>query len=208
MKPEKQDKKTCIIIAAEKLFSELGYDGTSTRKIAKESGANMAMINYYFGSKDGIFQEIITERVNEFNHRLVTISEEKISSFEKLTRLVESYSTKILSNVSFHKMMQMELSLSQRPEIFLTIREAMCKNLQVIENIINDGISDGSFRKIDVRMFIATIMGTISNVATSPSKITSGSTLDINIPADREILAKRLLVHLKDLIKTYLTPQQ
>jgi AcrR family transcriptional regulator len=208
MKLEKTDKKTCILVAAEKLFSDLGYDGTSTRMIAKESGANMAMINYYFGSKDGVFQEIITDRMNKFNAELVTINEEKVSYFEKLSRVVEGYSNRILDNVAFHKMMQMELSLSQRPEVFCKIKEAMAKNLQVIENLINEGISDGIFRKVDVRMFIATIMGTISSVAISPSKVTAGSTLDINIPADREILTKRLIFHLKDLITTYLTPQK
>jgi AcrR family transcriptional regulator len=208
MKLEKLDKRTAILSAAEKLFSELGYDGTSTRKIAKESGANMAMINYYFGSKDGVFQEIITARMNDFNSRLITINEEKVSSLEKLMRVVDGYSERILSNIGFHRTMQMELSLSQRPEVFIQIKEVMAKNLQVIENIINEGVSNGSFRKVDVRMLIATIMGTISNVAISPSKITAGSTLDINIPGDREILAKRLQLHLKDLITTYLTPQK
>ncbi|RYG15116.1 MAG: TetR/AcrR family transcriptional regulator, partial [Chitinophagaceae bacterium] len=44
---EKTDKKTDILNAASMLFSEFGFEGTSTRQIAKESGANMAMINYY-----------------------------------------------------------------------------------------------------------------------------------------------------------------
>ena len=195
-------------MAAEKLFSELGYEGTSTRQIAKESGANMAMINYYFGSKDGVFQEIITARMIDFNAQLVTINEDKISSLEKLTRVVEGYANRILSNISFHKMMQRELSLSQRPEVFCQVKDAMVSNLQLIENIVNAGIANGSFRQVDVRMLIATIMGTISSVAISPSKITSGSKLDINNPEDRAILTERLLIHLKDLIKTYLTPQK
>ena len=208
MKTEKIDKKTSILEAAERLFSELGYEGTSTRQIAKESGANMAMINYYFGSKDGVFQNIISQRMEDFNAVLVTINEDKISSMEKLTRVVEGYSNRILSNVAFHKMMQRELSLDQRPLVFCQIKDSMTSNLQVIENIINDGIGNGSFRQVDVRMFIATIMGTISSVAISPSKITTGSKLDINIPEDREILTERLLIHLKDLIKTYLTPRK
>ena len=206
MNSEKLDKKAAILNAAEKLFAELGYDGTSTRKIAKESGVNMAMINYYFGSKDGVFQEIITARVNDFNNLLVTINEEKVSNLEKLMSVVEDYTNRVLSNIGFHRMAQMELSLSQRPELSLKIKEGRMKNLYVIENIINDGITNGSFRKVDVRMLIATIMGTISNVALSPAKVTEGSKLDINIPADREIINKRLQLHLKDLITTYLTP--
>ena len=205
---EKPDKKTAILTAAEKLFCELGYDGTSTRQIAKESGANMAMINYYFGSKEGVFQEIMEQRMLDFNVQLVMINEGKITALEKLIKVVESYAHRILSNIGFHRMMNRELLLSQRPDLFCKITDSMTKNLQVIENIINEGISNGSFRKIDGRMLISTIMGTISSLAISPSKVTAGSKLDINIPEDREILTERLLIHLKDLITTYLTPQK
>jgi len=57
-------------------------------------------------------------------------------------------------------------------------------------------------------MLIASIMGTITNVATMPSKITRGSVLDITIPEDREVLTQRLILHLKDLVTTYITPQK
>lgn len=83
----------------------------------------------------------------------------------------------------------------------------MAENLVVMEQIINEGIKDGSFRQVDVRMLIATFMGTISNVAISPSKITSGTTLDINNTADRQLINDRLIAYLKDLIITYLTPK-
>jgi len=208
MAVEKPDKRKSILAAAEKLFCELGYDGTSTRQIAKESGANMAMINYYFGSKEGVFQEIMEQRMLDFNMQLITINEGKTTALEKLIKVVESYAHRILSNIGFHRMMNRELLLSQRPDVFCKITESMTKNLQVIENIINEGISNGSFRKIDGRMLISTIMGTISSLAISPSKVTAGSKLDINIPEDREILTERLLIHLKDLITTYLTPQK
>jgi AcrR family transcriptional regulator len=205
---EKQDKKTCILLAAEKLFSELGYEGTSTRQIAREAGANMSMINYYFGSKDGVFMEIMSKRIQDFNLQLNSIQEENISVLEKLMLVIDQYVRRILSNISFHKMMHREMSLSQRPEMFLKLKDAMSENLMLIEGLINKGIEDGSFRKIDVRMLIATIMGTITNVATAPSKITAGSKLDIQIPAERDILTERLITYLKDLITTYITPQK
>jgi AcrR family transcriptional regulator len=205
---EKQDKKTCILEAAERLFSELGYEGTSTRQIAKEAGANMSMINYYFGSKDGVFMEIMSKRIKDFSLQLSSIQEENISVMEKLTMVIDQYVRRILSNISFHKMMHREMSLSQRPEMFSKLKQAMSENLMTIEGLINTGIEDGSFRQVDVRMVIATIMGTITNVATAPSKITAGSKLDIQIPEDREILTERLITYLKDLITTYITPQK
>ncbi|MNR01814.1 hypothetical protein D3C85_1176360 [compost metagenome] len=105
-------------------------------------------------------------------------------------------------------MMHRELSLSQRPEMFLKVKNTIASNLIVIEQIITDGIDDGSFRPVDVRMLIATLMGTISHVAISPSKITYGTSLDINNSEDREVITIRLIAHLKDLLTMYLTPQK
>lgn len=204
---EKIDKKANILEAAEKLFAELGYEATSTRNIAKEAGANMAMINYYFGSKEGVFMEIMSKRIADFADQLNSIRQDKLSGMEKLLKVIEGYATRILSNHGLHKMMHRELSLPHRPEMFFKIKNSMAENLTVIEKIIKEGIADGSFRPVDVRMLIATIMGTISNVAISPSKITSGTTLDINNEADRKIITARLIAHLEDLIITYLTPK-
>jgi len=204
----KPDKKANILLAAETLFSELGYEGTSTRQIAKESGANMSMINYYFGSKEGVFLEIMNERIKDFNNQLISINEEKIPHLEKLMQVIERYAKRILENISFHKMMHRELSLAQRPEMYCKVKDAISANLIVIEKIMMEGIDDGTFRSVDIRMLIATIMGTISSVATTPSKITERSVLDISIPKDREILTQRLIIHLKDLVTTYLTPQK
>lgn len=205
---EKTDKKTDILTAAEKLFCEYGFEGTSTRQIAAESGANMAMINYYFGSKMGVFLEIMEERVSSFKSHLDAIKEEKISAKEKLLKLIEQYAARILKNASFHKMMHRELSLSLRPEMFSKIKDAMEQNRLVIENIINEGINNGDFREVDVRMTILSIMGTFSAAATSPNKIDPNGNYDLDNEKDRETIKQRLVTHLKDMIITHLTPKK
>lgn len=205
---EKIDKRSRILEAATKLFAELGYEGASTRQIAKEAGANMAMINYYFGSKEGVFMEIMTQRIQSFKEELDNINKDNLTGMEKLLRVVEGYALRILSNHSFHRMMQRELLLSQRPEMFIKVKDAKAENLLIFENIISTGIADGSFRPIDVRMLIATVMSTISNVALSPSQITSGTSLDINNKKDRKVITEQLISYLKDLIITFLTPQK
>lgn len=207
-KMEKTDKRTSILNAAEKLFASQGFEGTSTRQIATEAGANMSMINYYFGSKEGVFMEIMSNRIQGFSLALTSIEAEDLNQLEKLMMVIDQYTRRILDNIAFHKMMHRELSLSQRPEMYDKLKQAMSGNLMIIERIINEGIAQGEFRSVDVRMVIASIMGTITNVVTSPSKVTAGSKLDIKIPADREILTERLITHLKDLTKTYLTPQK
>lgn len=205
---EKQDKKNSILACAEELFSELGYEGTSTRLIAKEAGANMSMISYYFGSKEGVFLEIMNKRLITFRAELAIIDEDNIPALQKLFRIIDKYARKTLTNIRFHKMMHRELSLAQRPEIFEKLKGAMKDNLRFIEKIIEDGIADGSFRPVDKTMLVSTIMGTITKVATIPCNISGYDDIDMNIPADREILTQRLISHLEDLVQTYLTPQK
>ncbi len=53
--------------AAEKLFSELGVEGTSVRAITTAAGANLGAINYHFGSKDQLVMEVFARRLQPLN---------------------------------------------------------------------------------------------------------------------------------------------
>src|SRR5580692_7011561 len=48
-----------ILKAAERLFAERGYDGTSIRTIVAKAKVNQAAINYHFEGKDGLYREVL-----------------------------------------------------------------------------------------------------------------------------------------------------
>ncbi|MGB6535118.1 MAG: CerR family C-terminal domain-containing protein [Xanthobacteraceae bacterium] len=48
-----------IMKAAERLFAERGYDGTSIRAIVVRARVNQAAINYHFGGKDGLYRDVL-----------------------------------------------------------------------------------------------------------------------------------------------------
>jgi hypothetical protein len=104
--------------------------------------------------------------------------------------------------------MHRELSLTQRPEMYDKIKGAMSLNMQLIDRIITGGIEDGSFNKVDVRMVIATIMGTITNIVIAPHKVISCSNFDLSNPKDKKIIKERAIAHLQDLTTVYLTTKR
>jgi len=61
MKNTKED----ILDAAENLFAEKGYAGTSIRAIVQEAGVNIAAISYHFNCKETLFFEVIRRRLTE-----------------------------------------------------------------------------------------------------------------------------------------------
>src|SRR5215207_1880876 len=58
-----------IIDAAESEFAERGYEGASTREIARVAGAQHTMISYHFSGKDGLWQAVIDRLTGEFTAR-------------------------------------------------------------------------------------------------------------------------------------------
>ncbi|HQR04415.1 MAG: TetR family transcriptional regulator [Proteobacteria bacterium] len=56
-----------ILDAAERLFMEHGYEATSTRMVTRDAAVNLAAVNYYFGSKEGLMQAVLRRRLDWLN---------------------------------------------------------------------------------------------------------------------------------------------
>ena len=67
-----------ILDAAERLIGELGIDGASVRAITEAAGANLAAVNYHFGSKEGLVRAV-------FERRLVPINRERLRMLDRCT---------------------------------------------------------------------------------------------------------------------------
>lgn len=89
------DKKTTeerIIEAANKLFSQKGYAATRNRDIAEEAGLNMALVNYYFRSKEKLFEIVMAQNLNKFFSVVLPILNHTESTLlEKIEQLTENY---------------------------------------------------------------------------------------------------------------------
>lgn len=58
-----------ILAAAERLFAERGYHGVSLRQIGDEANAQIALINYHFGTKDMLYRAVFESRLNPVSER-------------------------------------------------------------------------------------------------------------------------------------------
>ncbi len=203
---DKRDKKDHILDVAEKLFSEFGYDGSSTRHIASEAGVNMAMLNYYFGSKDGLYKATLERRIKNFREQLVNLNEADISSWEKLHRCIDMYVDRVMNNNCFHRIIQRELSLNQRSETTDFITEILLRNVNEVKRIVEEGIKNGTFRKVDIEMTIASIFGTKYYLINSTHIAALMLNKDLQNPqVMEEEIKPRLKAHLNDFLKAHLT---
>jgi len=61
------ETRTRILEAAEELFMQHGFGGTSMRQLTAKAGANLAAVNYHFGSKDALIEAVFRRRLDPMN---------------------------------------------------------------------------------------------------------------------------------------------
>ncbi|OOG72720.1 TetR/AcrR family transcriptional regulator [Flavobacterium sp. A45] len=161
MKTDFNEKQIQILRVAETLFAEKGFDGTSIRDIAKEAKINIAMVSYYFGSKEQLLEAIILNRATAIKLQLDILTLEDLDPLQKIHKLIELYIDKINSNRCIYKIMHFEFSTSQRVINLQAFTDLKKGNLKSLETIIQDGQEKGIFRKdIVVPLLTTTILGT------------------------------------------------
>src|SRR3979411_1323520 len=78
--------------AARIVFMKKGYSATRTRDIAEEAGINLALLNYYFRSKEKLFNIVMVGNFRQFIRGIsVNLLDETASIDEKIKRLVTAY---------------------------------------------------------------------------------------------------------------------
>jgi AcrR family transcriptional regulator len=66
VKPQ-HETRTRILDAAEELFMQHGFEGTSMRQLTAKAGVNLAAVNYHFGSKDALIEAVFRRRLDPMN---------------------------------------------------------------------------------------------------------------------------------------------
>lgn len=85
MNTEELSTEDKILLAASKVFTEKGFSGTRTRDIAEEAGINLALLNYYFRTKEKLFEQVMKVKiVLLFGQIIPIVTNEKTSLDEKI----------------------------------------------------------------------------------------------------------------------------
>ena len=87
-----------IFDAATELFLEKGVDRTSVREIANKAGINLALMNYYFRSKENLFDAIFSMLVKKNTRKMIKIMDSDLGLEEKIRSYVEAYIDMLIEN--------------------------------------------------------------------------------------------------------------
>ena len=200
------DKKQHIIEHAMKLFAEKGFEATSIRDLAKAADVNIAMVNYYFGSKEKLIETIVDKKASYMKDRIEELEANKtISEIDKVHVLIDDYVERLLSNPNFHKVLYKELMANNRQDLHEFLTQTLARNAKNFAAIIEKGIKRKVFRKVDATLTIASIIGTINHVMLSKNMCNKLLEKPTEYePYQDDVFRKRLTNHLKQMMDSHL----
>lgn len=157
------EKAIAILSKAEKLFAAKGFDGASVRDIAKACGINVAMVSYYFGSKEKMLERLFHLRMKEGRDASREVSARTdIDARQKLEIIIKNFVTRVSGSPSFYMIMLTAQLNIHNKRIMALVNENRNEHLNTIREILNQGIAEKRFRKdVDAVFLQATISGII-----------------------------------------------
>lgn len=208
---EYSEKQVQIMESAEKLFAARGYDGTSVRDIAESAGINLAMVSYYFGSKEKLFEAMFSYRSEYFKLQLETmVANNELEPMEKMYVLIDQYISKLTSQQMFHRIMAREQMMNNNGFIADQIHGLKVRNQALIRQLIREGQEKGVFKnEVDVPLLMMTMIGTVSHLVTTQHfyKEMNGLQSMSEEEFNRHIWTK-LSQHLKKIFKAILSNEE
>lgn len=158
------NKRIRIMRVAERLLATNGFEKTPVRKICNEAGVNIAMINYYFGSKRGLFEEIIQTKIDIRRDKIKSISDKTSNKVKSIEEVINYYVDSMFNNILLFKLMIREATNTDDTNSFICV--VIRKEIEFLRNLLHLVKIDTN---IDEELSIVTLFSTVIQFVTCPA---------------------------------------
>ncbi len=150
-----------ILNAATELFLKKGVDRTSVRDIANKANINLALLNYYFRSKENLFITIFSRLMKKNSKKLIAILDSDISLEEKIEKYVAAYIDILLKNPLLVSFVLVILHRSSDKIIKLEAISYLYSTEKFTQQLIDEA-KKGNIRKTNTTHFFVDMLSLIT----------------------------------------------
>ena len=152
MKEQINDKRTAILKASLRLFTERGFHGTSTAQISKEAGVATGTLFNYFPTKEDLINSLYFEVKGELSRSMGKGIETEITFQDKLKKL---WSNLVNWGVDNQDEFLFVGQFCSSPYITKFTREEVMKEYVFLHDLVNEGIITEEIRNFSAELIIA-----------------------------------------------------
>ncbi|MDQ0157746.1 TetR/AcrR family transcriptional regulator [Robertmurraya andreesenii] len=150
----KEEQRNKVLAGALECFAQKGYEGATIDDIVNESGVSKGSIYKLFKSKEEIYFQLMSQNSKELMDEINAVISKHTSALDKLTALFTEYLGREVNSKVFKSFLvqsEFELFSSRREDLRELLEERRRAKVNIISDVIHEGINNGEFRKeIDI----------------------------------------------------------
>lgn len=152
-----------ILDAAERVFSQFGYHGASTRAICDRANANIGLIAYHFGTKEGLFEALVAYRAADLNRRVNQAIDKDDSPSRSLQRFLAVTARYLVTEHPSFLVIALRESLgSEASPLSEIVAAHLAPHRERMAEILEAGVRENGIRPIDPAEFYCAMMGALA----------------------------------------------
>lgn len=148
------DARRALIEAAQAILAARPAGKLTVREVASRAGCDVALVNYYFGSKEGLLSAALEDALAELQEVLDAYSGGDGTFEEKVRRMVREPILAMGERRHLPRMIIGQILLERGPQTDRWIAALGMSQLQAVSEIVENGIRSGAFRRVDARALV------------------------------------------------------
>ncbi len=155
-----------ILSAAEKVFAAKGFFPTTMSDIARKAEFGTGTLYKYFKSKEELYFTLIDEKVEEINRLVKTELSQRNSAVERIKKVLQLQFEFIERNRDFFRIYISERSRFEwtvKDDLGKGLHEKMVSYIDILSEVITQGIKKGEFRSMDPRDLAHAFVGIVNS---------------------------------------------
>lgn len=137
--------KNTIFQVAARLFSEKGYNGVSMREISEKCNVSKPTIYYYFGSKEGIYKELIETGVDHVFTTLESASKQPIPVKERLVLIFKQFFQAAKTHPDYVRFFQKLFTSMEKEPVLVDMQAEAEARGKILITMIQEAVETGEF---------------------------------------------------------------
>ena len=151
--------REALLTAAHEVMAEKGYPRVTLREVAERAGVQPALVNYYFGGKDGLLRSVIASVAEKMRLRIQQTVSGEGTPEERIRELVHGIVQALTAAPYAPRLMAEQVLFADAGVIEEFVENFARPNLAAIRSLLDDGREMGSLRAADPRFLLPAMVG-------------------------------------------------
>ena len=151
--------REALLVAARALMAERGLPRVTVREVAERAGVQPALVNYYFGGKDGLLQAVVDDLTQRVYERVREAAAEPGPPEARLRAMLRAMARDMAEEPYAPRLMVEQVLFGSEDAADDFVDQYASRQLQVLAELFAEGQGEGTFRDVDIALLIPQMLG-------------------------------------------------